>query len=241
MIKRFIKSKKIYVVLLFVILTQGCVQFRLDSPSAQPTARDIEPVVVTDAPLEITVTPTALIQNTPVATATEIIPTNTSLPRVTITAVKGNIYIRRGPGMAYNPIGVLYKNTSTDVIARDVLSNWVQVVIPDSDKTGWISVQTEYSQLDGEYDSLPDFTFTDWPVPAYLYNCTEHDMYIMPGEIILTSYFTHPNNQVWIYPGSYTVYDYSMSDLPEVRKLDIREGVNDAIIYDGTGVGHKCP
>ena len=48
----------------------------------------------------------------------------------------------------------------------------------------------EYSKLNGEFDSLPDFTFTDWPVPAYLYNCTDHDMYIMPGEIILTSYFS---------------------------------------------------
>ncbi len=238
MIKRILKNRSLYIVLLLALLTQGCFRARLNAPSALPTAQDIQSV----APEVLIKSPTPTIKfETPMSTATVIAPTATSLSKVTISAVKGNLYIRRGPGMAYNQIGVLHKDTSADVIARDVLSKWVQVVIPDSDKTGWVSLQTDYSKLNGELSSLPDFTFTDWPVPAYLYNCTEHDMYIMPGEIILTSYFTHPNNQVWLNPGTYTVYDDALPKRPEVRTVEIREGVNDAIVVDGLGNHHKCP
>ena len=66
-------------------------------------------------------------------------------------------------------------------------------------------------------------------------------MYIMPGEIILTSYFTHPNNQVWLNPGTYTVYDDSLPKRVEVRTVQMREGVDDAIVVDGLGNHHKCP
>ena len=240
MTRKLLQFRKIYILFLFVILTQGCVRARLAVPRGLPTAQDME-ALVTETIIGSLPTPTTQNTKTPVPTATEVVPTETSLPKVTISAVKGNLYIRRGPGMPYNPVGVLYKGTSADVIARDVLSKWVQITIPNSDETGWVSIQSEYSKLNGEYDSLPDFTFTDWPAPAYLYNCTEHDMYIMPGEILLTSYFTNPNNQVWLNPGTYTVYDATMPDLPEVTTVDIREGADDAILYDGSGNHHKCP
>jgi hypothetical protein len=143
--------------------------------------------------------------------------------------------------MAYDRLGVLSKGTSADVIAHDVLSKWVQVTIPGSDKTGWVSLLTEYSKVNGDLSTLPDFTFSEWPVPAYIYNCTEHDIYIMPGEIVVPSYFTHPNNQAWLYPGVYTVYDYTLPNRPKIKDVDIREGLDIAILYDGSGNHHKCP
>lgn len=240
MIKQFFKPQKIYIILLIVVLTQGCLRVRLGAPPALPTAREIEPVAIGEQ-VEVTVTPIVLIEKTPVDTATKIVPTETSLPKVTITAVKGNIFIRRGPGMAYNPISVLYKNTSTDVIARDVLSKWVQVVIPDSDITGWVSIQTEYSKLNGEFDSLPDFTPTDWPIPAYLRNCTLHDMYVMPGEITLLSVYGYPDNEVWLNPGFYTVQDLFVPGEPEVLDFEIREGLEIEIHDDGLGEHRNCP
>lgn len=240
MIKNLLKRRTIpFVILLLVISTQGCLRARLNTLPSVPTAQDIGQIATEN--VEILPTSTRQIVKTPSPTATVVLPTETSLPKVTISAVKGNLYIRRGPGLPYNPIGVLYKGTSADVIARDVLSKWVQIIIPDSDVTGWVSIQSEYSKLNGEFDSLPDFTFTDWPVPAYLYNCTEHDMYIMPGEILITSYFTHPDNQAWLNPGTYTVYDATLPDVPEVTTVDIREGENEAILYDGSGNHHKCP
>ncbi|MBI5944131.1 MAG: SH3 domain-containing protein [Chloroflexi bacterium] len=229
------KRRNFLIALVVVILTQGCMPSQINPQPALPTSQNVLP-----AATRTQVMPTAQ-SATLVPTQTLAAPTETALPKVTISAVKGNLFIRRGPGLAYNPIGVLVKGTSADVIARDVLSDWVQVAIPDSDHSGWVSIQTDYSSLEGELSSVPDFTFTDWPVPAYLYNCSEHDMYIMPGEIVLTSYFTHPNNQVWLNPGTYTVYDYVMPGRPQVKKVEMREGMDQAILYDGTGTSHKCP
>lgn len=240
MSRKFIERRNIFILLLLVLFIQGCMRTRLNAPAVIPDSQATQPVS-TEEPIEPSVTPRIQI-DTPVPTATAIIiPTETLLPKVTISATKGNVFIRRGPGLAYNQIGVLYKGTSADVIARDVLLRWVQIAIPDSDRTGWVSLKTEFTELNGELSTAPEFTVTDWPLPAYLYNCTEHDMYIMPGEIVLTSYFTHPDNQVWLYPGTYTVYDDMMPGRPEVKTVEIREGVNDAIVVDGSGNSHKCP
>lgn len=229
------KRQIFLIALVVVFLTSGCMPSRINPQAALPTSQDVLP-----AATQTQVAPT--VQSATLApTQTMTVPTETSLPKATISAVKGNLFIRRGPGMAYNQIGVLLQGTSADVIARDVLSDWVQIAIPNSDNSGWVSIQTDYSKVEGELSSVPDFTFTDWPVPAYLYNCSEHDMYIMPGEIVLTSYFTHPNNQVWLNPGTYTVYDYVMPGRPEVKKVEMREGMDQAILYDGTGARHKCP
>ncbi|MBC7878763.1 MAG: SH3 domain-containing protein [Anaerolineales bacterium] len=239
--KQFLKRRSvIFIILLLLISTQGCMSTGLNVPPSLPTAQDIEELP-TEEQIEVTATSTIKVEKSPSPTATEIIPTATSLPAVTISAVKGNIYIRRGPGLAYNPIGVLYKGASTQVIARDVLSRWVQVIIPDSEITGWVSIQTEYSQLNGEFDDLPDFTFTDWPVPAYLENCTAHDMYVMPGEIVISSYFSAPKNEAWLNPGTYTVYDLAVPGEPEVLQVDIREGEQASINKNGLGEKHKCP
>jgi uncharacterized protein YraI len=229
------KKRSLYPALLVVMMLQGCMRPRANLPVIENT----QPALIKTQAVTATLPPET---ETPAPTVTiAISPTETPLPKVTISAQKGNLYIRRGPGMAYDRVGVLFSGTSAEVIARDVLSKWVQVNIPDSEQTGWVSLQTDYSRLDGDLSTVPDFTFTDWPVPAYLFNCTEHDMYIMPGEIIVTSYFTHPNNQVWLNPGRYSVYDDSIPKRPLVKEIDIREGANVAIVYDGAGNHHKCP
>jgi hypothetical protein len=238
MIKPLQKYRSVSIVLLFVLLTQACAQVRLDAPPALPTARDIEPIT-TEERTDPRATSTAQVE---ITTATEIIPTPTSsLPKVTISAVKGNIFIRRGPDMAFNPIGVLYKDTSAKVIARDVLSKWVQIEIPNSDQTGWVSIQTQYSQINGEIKYLPEYTPAEWPVAAYLRNCTYHQMYVMPSEIVIPSYLQYPDNEIWVYPGSYTVYDIDVPGDPEVDQITVKEGSDIEIHYDGLGGHRKCP
>ena len=237
MIKSSQIQRRILAATLTVMLLQACMQVRMDAPPALPTPQDIETVAIAEQPAATaTSTPTTV-----PATATEISPTATTQPRVVISAVKGNIFIRRGPDMAFNPIGVLYKDTSAPVIARDVLSNWVQIVIPNSDKKGWISIQTQYSKVDGDLKTLPEFTTTEWPTPAYLRNCTHHQMYILPAEVILLSSFDQPDNMVWLYPGTYTVYDLEVSGEPEVTTVEVREGVTVEILDDGAGEHRKCP
>lgn len=238
MIKQLLNYRSLSIALLFVLLAQACAQFKLDAPPALPTAREIESVSTEErsAPLA---TSTATVG---IPTATEMIPTPTSsLPEVTISAVKGNIFIRRGPDMAFNPIDVLYKNTSAKVIARDVLSKWVQIKIPNSDRTGWVSIQTQYSQVEGEIKNLPEYTPTEWPVPAYVRNCTFHQMYILPSEIVVPSYLQYPENEIWIYPGTYTVLDIDVSGDPEVAEIVVKEGSYIEILDDGSGGHHKCP
>jgi hypothetical protein len=95
--------------------------------------------------------------------------------------------------------------------------------------------------VDGDVAILPGFTPTDWPLAAYLRNCTHHEMYILPGEIILPSSLAYPENETWLYPGIYTVYDLEAPDEPEVMTVDIREGSEVEVRIDGLGEKRKCP
>jgi hypothetical protein len=122
-----------------------------------------------------------------------------------------------------------------------VLTKWAQIAIPNSDKTGWVSLLTEYSKVDGDIDLLPGFTFTEWPVIAYLRNCTHHQMYILPVEITVPSSYGTPENEIWLNPGHYTALDLDLPDTPEVKSFDIREGQVIEIVEDGTGEHRKCP
>ena len=176
--------RNVSIVLLFVLLTQACAQVGLDTPPALPTAQDIEPIS-TKVRSEPSATSTAQVE---IPTATKIVPTPTSsLPKVSISAVKGNLFIRRGPDMAFNPVAVLYKDKTAEVIARDVLSKWVKIKFPISEKTGWVSIQTQYSLIEGDLKNVPEQMPTEWPVPAYVQNCTYHQMYVMPVEAVIPS------------------------------------------------------
>ncbi len=161
---------------------------------------------------------------------------------ITITAVKGNLHIRRGPGLAYNPIDVLKEGETASALARDILSDWIQISIPShSDQTGWVSLMSKYSSVNGDISTLPAIQVTDWPVASYLRNCTYHEMLVRPGDIILPSLLQYPDNEVWVYPGSYTVYDLDHPDIPDVAKVELREGIEIDIRVDGNDEKRKCP
>jgi hypothetical protein len=233
-----LKYRSVAVALLFVLMTQACAQVGLDTPPALPTAQDIEPIS-TEVRSVPSATSTVQVE---IPTATEIVPTPTpSLPKVTITAVKGNLFIRRGPGMPFNPVAVLYKDKSAEIIARDVLSNWVMIKFPKSDKTGWVSIQTQYSLIDGDLNDVPEQSPTEWPVPAYVQNCTYHQLYVEPSEVVIPSYYNYPDNEIRINPGSYKVYDIDVSGEPLVAEIEIKEGSEIEIVDDGSGGHHKCP
>ena len=158
---RSIRHQSTAIVIATVIFLQACVQTNLTPPTL-PTPRDIEPFSTEAQPAVSSATPFSDLEMSTVAVA-ETAATEISPPVVTISAIKGNLFIRRGPDMAFNPIGVLYKDTAANAIARDVLFDWVQITIPGSDVMGWVSVQTEYSKITGELSDLPEVTPTDWP------------------------------------------------------------------------------
>ncbi|MBI5952551.1 MAG: SH3 domain-containing protein [Chloroflexi bacterium] len=237
--KRSSQTIRLAIVLLLVLLAQACVQLKAGTPPAAP----VNPDGGTPAAQEVVnplPTPTATFE-LPTPTAAPTQPSATPAPSVTITAIKGNLFIRRGPDMAFNPVGVLYKDTSAKVIARDVLSDWAQIQIPNSGETGWVSTQTSYSQVEGSLEDLPGFTTTEWPLAAYLRNCTHHRMYVPEADMVIPSSYEFPDNEVWIYPGTYTVLDIDVAGDPEVLDFTIREGENVEIRWDGSGEKRKCP
>ncbi|KXK15267.1 MAG: peptidase S1 family protein [Chloroflexi bacterium OLB14] len=204
---------------------------------------------IDDKPQTMTPTvnrPSSTITVTPQSTPTVVTATETfSSPQtfVTITAVKGNLYIRRGPSTKYSRVGVLMKGDSAEVIGRDVLSKWVQIKIPDSEFTGWVSLLTEYSQLNGDLSHIPSFTFTDFPLPIYIINCTEHDLRVQPGDYYLYNVFTHSDslNEARLDSGLYSVYDATLPNSPLIDKIDLQEGETAYITVNGLGETHQCP
>jgi hypothetical protein len=195
-------------------------------------------------PTEVQVEPGLVPTKAAHSTATPIQMTALPMPiaTVSVTATKGNLFIRRGPDMAFNQIGVLRDGQKVDALARDVLSNWAQIKIPGEDgQTGWVSLQTRYSSVNGDVNTLPVIEPEIWPEPAYVRNCTFHQMVVQPGEILLPSLLEAPENEVWVYPGVYTVYDLDHPDQPDVADVQLREGLEIEIQIDGNGDKHKCP
>jgi hypothetical protein len=230
-----LKFRNISYILILVLFLQGC--FPTQVMESEPQTVNVESTA-TNPPPTSTATP---LPTPTVALTTE--PSPAPVTRVTITATSGNLYIRRGPGLPYNQIGVLYKGDSAVVIGQDVLARWVQIQVPDKDYTGWVSMMTDFAAIEGDLKSIPDFTFTEYPLPAYIKNCTEHDLAIEPGDFYLYNIFTNGQslNEVQVNPGVYTVYDLFVPGEPEIQKVNIREGVTAYIIVNGLGVSHKCP
>ncbi len=183
--------------------------------------------------------PTSTARVLPTLTPT-LAPSPTAAPSVFIRAVNGNVYIRRGPDFGFNQIDVLYKDETAQVIGHDVLYKWAQIIIPDSNSTGWISLQTRYAQLDGNIETVPQVTVNEFPKPAYLRNCTHHRLFIEPGEVFVGPSYTI-ENEVWLNPGHYWVYDIDMPDPVLIEEVDTREGVVVEIKEDATGEKRNCP
>ncbi len=197
---------------------------------------------------QIETTQTAsLLPNIPTPTIQEEIASPTAsitlTPRViTITAVNGNLFIRRGPDLAYNAVSVLVKGQVVTALGRDVLARWIQIPIPGQpNKTGWVSIQTQYSAVSGDVMTLPEITNIARPIASYFRNCTNHKMLVEPGDTILLSVSGYPDNIQWINPGIYTVYDYDLPNQPEVLSAELREGLTVDILDDGSGEHRKCP
>ncbi len=222
-----------------LLVLQGC--FPTQTSTSDDEVQPTEEIIVND-PAPIIATETPLPSPTPAPT-TEPAPTPTAVPSVSIIASGGNLYIRRGPETAYNRIGILYKGSSAEVIGQDILSKWVQVRIPNTDQTGWISLLTPFTTIEGDLANVPAFTFTEWPEPAYIKNCTEHPIIIMPIELYLESLWTNPKylNQAQIDPGFYEVRDASMEGEPLIEQVDIKEGMTYYVTLNGLGEYHKCP
>ena len=195
---------------------------------------------------------TAVIQSTetPTDAAPSAIPTiaptaSPSLPSVTITAINGNLYIRRGSGSDFNPVGVLSKGQSATASGRDILDEWLYIPIPSqAGEFGWISMLTIYSSVSGQTMDLP-VVDSDLAVPAFIQNCSTHNMIIWPPGVIIPPGNQYPDNIVQFDPGAYLIQDYdngkSNPNSNQGTAVDLREGGLFKITAMGTAAQHKCP
>jgi multidrug resistance efflux pump len=81
---------------------------------------------------------------TPTATPTLTPTTTKASPSVQAEIITWELNVRRGPGMGYPVITTLAKGDTVPVIDVDPNTGWLQVQLPDGEKTGWISGSPTY-------------------------------------------------------------------------------------------------
>jgi hypothetical protein len=171
-------------------------------------------------------------QSTQAATPTEV---SSSDSDITVTAATGNLFVRRGPGTTYNIVSGFSKGVTTKAVGRNEKNNWLATEIPLAKGTvGWISLGTGYTELHGKLADLPLYPF-DEPKPAYVQNCTLHDMTTRPGQWNLPAKTTQK-----VSPGEYQFLDMSTGQ-SKVMEATLKEGNTVYIKVDGDGASHSCP
>ncbi len=182
---------------------------------------------------------TGTLAGTPIPTFTAVV-LSTPLP-VVITASTGNLNIRRGPGVGYNPIGGLLKGETSTATARDDIGGWLFIALPGQpDKSGWVNTQTQYSTVVGDVMALSVLS-VDAPKAAYFRNCTFHPMLVQPGGVVIPPQGSAPLNQVQFNPGDYIIKDGAVAGNPEVMEATLLEGYTVDIRTDATPSTTSCP
>ncbi|MFZ1043732.1 MAG: hypothetical protein WCA79_14485 [Anaerolineales bacterium] len=236
-------SRLAFAVLLLSFL--ACrVQFQTANSTFTTTPSKSFPVGVATVTLQSIATPVYISSAAPPTVAVSISMTP-ALPLVTITAINGNLYIRRGSGSDFNPIGVLSKGQMATAMGRDILDQWLYIPIPSqAGKFGWVSTLTIYSSVSGQTMDLP-VVDSDLAVPAYIQNCSTHNMIVQPVGVILPPFYQYPDSVVQFDPGEYSILDY---DKPKYNPnsnqgiaVDLVEGELYQITAMGTAAQHKCP
>lgn len=212
----------------------------MSRPGATAVPSDT-PFAVPAVPATSTLTPTAS-TTTQVPYVTPMKGASPTAATVSVTAVKGNVFIRRGPDVAFNPTSVLREGQTAVAVGRDVLTKWLEIRSPEEPaESGWISIVTQFTSVTGDSRSLPVIEPGDWPIPAFLRNCTHHELIAYPGGVLIPPVDAFPDNDVQINPGSYKVIDTDVDGYPEVLSVDLREGSAVDIRIDGNGEKKKCP
>ena len=226
------KTYSWFPILVFAILIQACGS----SLNGTPTSLPVKPLASSTLP------PTDL-QNFKLTleSTRSVEPSSTPLS-VTITAVNGNLSIRKGPDSVFDAIAILQDGDTLPVLGRSILDGWVEVPLPNqAGKTGWVSIKTSYSVVSGNVLDLPKSMRVEWPTGAYLRNCTNHQMVVQPGDKLLPTMSASPDNRIWFPPGQYAVYDQEVDGHPNVLHVQLMPRYEVDIKTDGSGVKTYCP
>jgi hypothetical protein len=213
-----------------------------NTPAAQHPV-DVEltqPAPILDPATAIVFTSTAILATSaPAETATLAVSPTASV--MTIIANGGNLNVRRGPGIGYNPVSGLLKGESSTAIARDETGEWLKLAsfpkLPG--KTGWVNAKTKYSLVKGDVRSMP-VEKVDPPKPAYVMNCTFHPLDLFPAGVSVPPQNEKPKNKVEISPGEYEVFDSTIYGGKSFVSITVLEGEIARIKTDGLGNNYSC-
>ena len=160
-------------------------------------------------------------------------------PVVTVAASGGRLNVRRGPGPEYDTVGAFLNGQSTTATARNADSSWVLINTPKtSNSLGWIIATTQYTTVNGTVNSLPVLEVAA-ALPAYIRNCTPHEMLVNPGGALLQDRSSSPDNQLQFFPGEYSVIDQTSE--AEVGGVTVFEGRTIDVKKDSSGKSFSCP
>jgi hypothetical protein len=209
------------------IPTEEALPTATKKPVSKTPTRTAKPATATSIPVVRQST-----QAAPVAAPTEV---TSSGGDITVTAATGNLFVRRGPGTTYNIVSGFSKGVTTKAVGRNEKNDWLAIEIPLAKGViGWISLGTGYTELHGKLSDLPLYPY-DEPKPAYVANCTLHDMTTRPGQWNLPAKTTQKVN-----PGEYQFLDMSTGQ-SKVMEATLKEGNTVYIKVDGDGASHSCP
>ena len=215
---------------------------QIEKVQASPTIRDVPtwtprtgastlPAVTKPAPVSKT--------STPGNSDPKEEPTPKS-QQVVFSVSGGNLNIRRGPGLAYNYVSVLYDGDSAQVLGRDRISRWLMIALPGNPEArGWVTTETKYSTITGEVSSLP-FVEVEPALPAFIRNCTNKKILILPDYVQLLPKYERPYNEDRFDVKTYEVYDLDTPGDIFLGTISLFEGKTVDILYDGTGEKSKC-
>jgi len=239
----------IAILLLATLVAQGCAPAvtngmeaaRVSSapgeiPTWTPRPEDLTLTALPTATQLAPVTPTTTFAPT-LAETTPITPTPKT---VTVAMQGGNLFVHRGPGLEYNYVGVLYDGDTTIATGRDRISRWIRIELPSQPSVeGWITTETQYARVYGDVSNLP-FVETEPASPAFIRNCTKHEILILPAEVYLLTKYDTPYNEERFDVGVYQVYDTDIPGNFRLEDVSLSEGKTVDIRYDGNGDKSKC-
>lgn len=167
-------------------------------------------------------------------------PQSTAEGGVVTLTFGGSLNVRRGPGLTYDTVAAFDTGQSTQPVGRDANGEWLQVEVPGSSGVyGWVYSKAPTVVVSGDALTLPEAAF-DAAVPAYVRNCTSHQIALRPGELILEPIAQQPANRIQVNPGFYEVVDLTLN-AATITTLSVTEGSELVVTQDGNGVTHTCP
>ncbi len=123
-------------------------------PGSAPAAQAESPSPTLERPITATPTlaptPTSAPTSTPTPAGSTAPPTRTASPAATVITlgqaeiIAWTLKVRRGPGMDYPAFAHLTQGQSVTIVAVDPGNGWLEIELPDTGETGWITNNGDY-------------------------------------------------------------------------------------------------